>query len=234
MATDYDTPRKTDDDVDQDSLEELKARRSDKTASAVDVDEFDAAEGLELPGADLSNEELAVRVLPKQADEFTCMSCFLVHHRSQLAREKTAQPASPGSTPDDERGLTASLEAVRAADVPPGQEGHSGASGRLHGLRRGVARSRRGAVAAVGAVADRIIDIAPRVPVRDLATLRGQFPGLGPEELADKLVAGACNATATVGAGIGAAAMMPVPPAMLAELAAEITGVATVELKLVA
>ncbi|KUJ66260.1 dUTPase, partial [Streptomyces albus subsp. albus] len=83
MATDYDTPRKTDDDVDQDSLEELKARRSDKTASA--VDEFDAAEGLELPGADLSNEELAVRVLPKQADEFTCMSCFLVHHRSQLA-----------------------------------------------------------------------------------------------------------------------------------------------------
>ena len=92
MATDYDTPRKTDDDVDQDSLEELKARRSDKTASAVDVDEFDAAEGLELPGADLSNEELAVRVLPKQADEFTCMSCFLVHHRSQLAGEKNGQP----------------------------------------------------------------------------------------------------------------------------------------------
>ena len=26
MATDYDTPRKTDDDVDSDSLEELKAR----------------------------------------------------------------------------------------------------------------------------------------------------------------------------------------------------------------
>ena len=85
MATDYDTPRKTDDDVDSDSLEELKARRNDKSTSAVDVDEFEAAEGLELPGADLSNEELAVRVLPKQQDEFTCMSCFLVHHRSQLA-----------------------------------------------------------------------------------------------------------------------------------------------------
>ncbi|MFC9409109.1 hypothetical protein ACFRAA_31135 [[Kitasatospora] papulosa] len=153
---------------------------------------------------------------------------------SPTAEHRTALPASPGSTPDDERGLTASLEAVRAVDVPPGQEGHSGASGRFQGLRRGVARSRQGAVAAVGAVADRIIDIAPRVPVRDLATLRRQFPGLGPEELADKLVAGACNATATVGAGIGAAAMMPVPPAMLAELAAEITGVATVELKLVA
>ena len=92
MATDYDTPRKTDDDVDSDSLEELKARRNDKSTSAVDVDEFEAAEGLELPGADLSNEELAVRVLPKQQDEFTCMSCFLVHHRSQLTREKNGQP----------------------------------------------------------------------------------------------------------------------------------------------
>ena len=37
--------------------------------------------------ADLSYE-LAVEVMPKQEDEFTCMSCFLVHHRSQLADEK--------------------------------------------------------------------------------------------------------------------------------------------------
>ena len=41
----------------------------------------------ELPGADLSHEELAVEVKPRQEDEFTCMSCFLVHHRSQLAKE---------------------------------------------------------------------------------------------------------------------------------------------------
>ena len=34
MATDYDTPRKTDDDVDSDSLEELKARRNDKSTSS--------------------------------------------------------------------------------------------------------------------------------------------------------------------------------------------------------
>ncbi|MGW1378403.1 hypothetical protein ACWD6P_29600 [Streptomyces sp. NPDC002446] len=84
------------------------------------------------------------------------------------------------------------------------------------------------------AIADRIIATAPRIPVRDLATLRAQFPGLTPEELADKLVAGACAGTATVGAGVGAAAMLPVPPAMPAELAAEITGVASVEIKLIA
>ncbi len=88
MATDYDAPRKTDDELNEDSIEELKARRVDKGSSTVDEDETEAAEGFELPGADLSNEELSVRVLPRQADEFTCSSCFLVHHRSRLASEK--------------------------------------------------------------------------------------------------------------------------------------------------
>jgi hypothetical protein len=83
-------------------------------------------------------------------------------------------------------------------------------------------------------VADAIVQTAPRVPVRDLATLRRQFPGLGPEEIADRLVAGAVKGSATVGAGIGAVAMMPAPPAMPAELAAEIVGVASIELKLIA
>jgi len=92
MATDYDTPRKTDDDLGEDSIEELKARRVDKSASTVDVDEAELAENLELPGADLSNEELSVRVLPRQADEFTCSRCFLVHHRSQLAKEVGGLP----------------------------------------------------------------------------------------------------------------------------------------------
>jgi hypothetical protein len=92
MATDYDAPRKTDDELSEDSIEELKARRVDKTTSTVDEDEIEAAEGFELPGADLSNEELSVRVLPRQADEFTCTSCFLVHHRSQLASERNGQP----------------------------------------------------------------------------------------------------------------------------------------------
>jgi hypothetical protein len=85
MATDYDAPRKTDEDADTDSIEELKSHRTDKTSSSsVDVDENEAAEGFELPGADLSGEELSVQVLPRQRDEFTCSHCFLVKHRSQL------------------------------------------------------------------------------------------------------------------------------------------------------
>ncbi|MFJ3337869.1 hypothetical protein [Streptomyces sp. NPDC086766] len=98
------------------------------------------------------------------------------------------------------------------------------------GARRGGSRARAG----LAYLADRIIDIAPRIPVRDLATLRRQFPGLGPEQIADRLVAGAAKATSAVGAGVGAAAMLPVPPAMPTELAAEITGVAAIELKLIA
>ncbi|MGW1411405.1 hypothetical protein [Streptomyces sp. NPDC002403] len=156
--------------------------------------------------------------------------------------EPSALPPSPGER-DDERGRPASLEAVVAAaegvDTADGAgqvdrtEPVTGA-GRLGSVKRGVRKSGESAKAAIGHIADLIIENAPRIPVRDLATLRKQFPGLGPEELADKLVAGASKGSATVGAGIGAAAMMPVPPAMLAELAAEITGVAAIEMKLVA
>ncbi|MGW4339154.1 DUF4193 domain-containing protein [Rhodococcus koreensis] len=86
MATDYDAPRVTESDESTDtSLEQLTASRKDTQSPTVDVEDTDTAESFELPGADLSGEELTVRVLPKQADEFTCTSCFLVHHRSRLA-----------------------------------------------------------------------------------------------------------------------------------------------------
>ncbi len=91
MATDYDAPRKTEEELNEDSIEELKARRHDKNSGKVDEDEVEAAEAFELPGADLSHVELSVQVLPRQEDEFTCSSCFLVHHRSQLATAKNGR-----------------------------------------------------------------------------------------------------------------------------------------------
>lgn len=91
MATDYDAPRRSEvDDLGEDSLEELKARRAETQSSTIDVDDSDL-EPVELPGADLSSEELTVRVLPKQSDEFTCARCFLVHHRSRLAEERKGE-----------------------------------------------------------------------------------------------------------------------------------------------
>jgi formylmethanofuran dehydrogenase subunit E len=95
MATDYDAPRRGEvEDLSEDSIEELKARRAEAQSGTIDVDETELNEALELPGADLSSlsgEELTVRVLPKQSDEFTCSSCFLVHHRSRLARERNGK-----------------------------------------------------------------------------------------------------------------------------------------------
>jgi hypothetical protein len=92
MATDYDAPRRpATDDVAEESLESLTARRNDAATAVLDVDDGDAVDSFELPDADLSGEELTVRVLPKQADEFTCSSCFLVHHKHRLAMQSGTQ-----------------------------------------------------------------------------------------------------------------------------------------------
>lgn len=90
MSTDYDSPRKNEDDIAEDSIEELKATRAKTAVALADVDEPDT-DSLELPGADLSGEELTVQVLPRQADEFTCSKCFLVQHRSRLARHTRSE-----------------------------------------------------------------------------------------------------------------------------------------------
>ncbi len=82
MATDYDAPRKTDEDTE--SIEALKERVPDKLSGTIDVDDADGLGGYELAGADLSDLDLDVVVLPAQEDEFTCVECFLVKHRSQL------------------------------------------------------------------------------------------------------------------------------------------------------
>jgi hypothetical protein len=90
-ATDYDAPRRPAAELAEDSLEELTARRQTAQSPSVDLDEAEA-ESFELPGADLSDEELTVPVVPMRANEFRCSSCFLVHHRSQLAGDRNGQP----------------------------------------------------------------------------------------------------------------------------------------------
>jgi hypothetical protein len=91
MTTDYDAPRVTEADADE-SLEDLTSRRKNDAATAViDVDDGDAADSFDLPDTDLTGEELTVRVVPKQANEFVCSSCFLVQHHSRLALHKDGQ-----------------------------------------------------------------------------------------------------------------------------------------------
>ena len=92
-TTDYDAPRRTSiEDADTESLDAIKTKRAEAQSPDVDLDEGDAGESIELPGAYLSGEELIMAVIPKQADEFTCTSCFLVQHRSRLASLADASP----------------------------------------------------------------------------------------------------------------------------------------------
>ncbi|MBG6224779.1 hypothetical protein IWX63_001341 [Arthrobacter sp. CAN_A2] len=92
MATDYDAPRTTvdDDDTRSDELEGPGTQGALQTA-VIDDDELEAADSFDLPGADLSSEEISVQILAAQADEFTCASCFLVRHRSQIALDRDGQ-----------------------------------------------------------------------------------------------------------------------------------------------
>lgn len=89
MATDYDAPRKTDEDAE--SIQALQERVPDKMSGVVDVDDSDNS-SFELAGQDLSDLDLDVVVLPPQADEFTCVSCFLVKHQSQFDHESKLGP----------------------------------------------------------------------------------------------------------------------------------------------
>ena len=89
MATDYDASRKTEDEQKEESREarRLTSGEQDKTSGKIDEDETELAESYELPGADLSDEVLSVEVTPKQTDEFTCESCFLVQHESRRSSQ---------------------------------------------------------------------------------------------------------------------------------------------------
>ncbi len=82
-ASDYDARRVSDvETVDGSALRELAPALPTSSAVIVDDDLNDAF--FELPGADLSGEELSVTVIPARPDEFTCSSCHLVQHRSRL------------------------------------------------------------------------------------------------------------------------------------------------------
>jgi hypothetical protein len=81
-ASDYDARRVSDiETVDRSALRELAPALPG--SSGVIVDDGNEA-FFELPDADLSGEELSVKVIPARADEFTCSSCHLVQHRSRL------------------------------------------------------------------------------------------------------------------------------------------------------
>ena len=91
-ASDYDARRVSDAETQNTaSLRDLAPTLPASSTMLVDEDPNDVP-FFELPGADLSNEELSVTVIPQRADEFTCSSCFLVQHRSRLRKSSSGLP----------------------------------------------------------------------------------------------------------------------------------------------
>lgn len=116
--------------------------------------------------------------------------------------------------------------------------------GRLsHALNASVSQAARaGQFAAMSGsrlLAERVMDLAPRIPVRDLETLQRQFPGLEGDALADALTGAAVRNVGLIGMAAGSLATVQLasPPLLLtipAQVAAETLAVIAVELKLVA
>jgi len=95
------------------------------------------------------------------------------------------------------------------------------------------------AIAAGRWLVDLVLEIAPRLPVRDAQTLREQYVGLTDIEIAERLVKSATRTSASIGAAIGGLSTVEflAPPTLLVapvQLAAEMLTVTAVELKMVA
>jgi hypothetical protein len=147
--------------------------------------------------------------------------------------------ASGGPVPDAPAGGTSLGELVaRVADDSGDRKGQLTALSR--GLAGGVKDAAGSGFRGLGSLlADVLADAAPRLRIRDAATLRAHHPGLSDEKIADTLVRNAARTTAAFGAAVGALAAVEfaAPPTLLiapAELAAETLAVAAVEVKLIA
>lgn len=149
---------------------------------------------------------------------------------------------SEGSPKDEDPGTVGALVArlTDEADRPASRRERGVELSRLTRALAGSARAAgRVSVLGGGWLVDLLVDIAPRLHVRDLATLQAQHPGLERDDLAQTLIAGAAKATGAVGAAGGAlaAVQFTAPPTLLTtpvQLAAETLLVAALEVKLIA
>lgn len=99
---------------------------------------------------------------------------------------------------------------------------------------RGTRAARRVAGSGSAWLAAQVVDMAPRLKVRDRAALQAQFPGRSAEDIADALVEGAARASAATGAAAGVWSVVPIPTTFPAEVAAETLVVVGIEIKLIA
>ncbi len=133
------------------------------------------------------------------------------------------------------------LHVVSDEEVADLAEGRTDASALIRIAGRLASSARQAGAKAVATgqwMATTLIEIAPRIPIRDLATLQVDHDGLSGAALAGELIRRASRASATIGAASGAvmSAEQFAPPTWITmpfELVVQTVAVAIIELKLV-
>jgi hypothetical protein len=142
----------------------------------------------------------------------------------------------PGGSSDGVRGAVVRLLEGAGDD----RATRAGLLQRLVVALAGSARRAGAAAIATGRwLTDLVEDVAPHIPVRDLATLQEHHRGLSGDPLARALIDAAARSTGAVGAagGVVSSLEFATPPLLLTspvQVAAETVAVVAIELKLVA
>jgi len=160
-----------------------------------------------------------------------------------VAREvaEVAVELSETEAPGDERRAAKALKAIAGRVADTVRRGgdiarHGGSLARQGGslARQGGRGVTSGMTSGLNWLTGQVVAMAPRLRIRDQATLRARFPGRSDDEIAEQLIERAARATAAVGGATGAWAALPALPAFPAEVAAETLAVVGIEVKLVA
>jgi hypothetical protein len=167
-----------------------------------------------------------------QPDEVTQAALEAVTEASELAEREEQSGIQPKRRIGARVGNRFSRGIARRAERSTGERRIRAALGGA--ARRGARVTGRGLSAGSRWLTGQVLAMAPRLPVRDLATLRAQFPGRSPDELADTLIENAARASSAVGMAVGAWAVLPFMPAAGVEIATETLSVVGIEIKLVA
>ena len=144
-----------------------------------------------------------------------------------LRAAEVATDVSETDRPQEQRRLLGAFNRAVTASARAAGRGTRAAG-------RGTQAVRRRAGSGTEWLVGQVVVMAPRLRVRDQATLRAQFPGKSADEIADTLIEHASHAAAAAGGAAGMAAILPVLPAFPVEVAAETLVVVGIEIKLVA
>jgi hypothetical protein len=193
--------------------------------------------------------ETPVEFVPEQVAELAAeiSEAQTPSRRRRLARQLPQLAAKSGraSVRGLQSGGQASVRGLQSARQAPLRGLKAGSQASLRRLRTGGQSAWTGLQAggqlagqglqSVGRrLTGQVLDMAPKIPIRNIAALRDQYPGRPTEELADALIDAAARASGGVGAAVGAAAAVPFIPTAPVELGVETLALVAIELKLIA